>query len=449
MTGAERLADFALAFQVEALPDHVAVAARLHLLDAIGVGIAASTGADQAGWTNAIEAGGQATTLAGGKAAPADAAMLNGMLIHSLEFDDTHVPSVVHGSAVAAPVALAAAEMVADSNGYDLSSAYVIAWEIAIRLGLAAPGAFQARGVQVTAIAGAIAAAAAAGRVAGLGRQQLVSAIGIAGSQASGFLAFLDDGSSVKALNPGWAARTGVTAAALAGAGMTGPRTILESRFGPFGAFGAPTDRIGDALGDLGEVWRLPEAAFKLYPCCHYIHPFLEAVSLLSAQGLSAQNLSHLTAYVPVPQAPLTAEPWERRQAPTSGYDAKWGLAYCMALFLTDGTVNVASFEVPPRERVVSLARRMAWAPMENSGFPDVFPASIEARTTHGQNLSAVVETVRGVPERPIAKAEILTKFRANAARRMHAEAAEALERAVLEVPGAPDLAAIRQTLSR
>ena len=77
--------------------------------------------------------------------------MINGALIHSLEYDDTHIGSVVHGSAVAAPLALAVAEL-AGASGRDLILGYIVAWEVAIRIGLAAPGDFQARGFQVTAV---------------------------------------------------------------------------------------------------------------------------------------------------------------------------------------------------------------------------------------------------------------------------------------------------------
>ena len=156
-----------------------------------------------------------------GLTAPA-AAMANGALMHSLEYDDTHIASVVHGGAVATPAALAAAEQ-RGAEGADLVVGYLVAWEAMIRLGLSAPGAFQANGFQISAVGGAIGAALAATAIRRLTEDQAVAALGIAGSQASGLMAFLNDGSTVKALHPGWAAHTGLTAAALAAAGMTGP----------------------------------------------------------------------------------------------------------------------------------------------------------------------------------------------------------------------------------
>lgn len=445
MTGAARIADFARDFRLSALPPAVKRAARLHMLDAIGVGIAAAAGPEQRQWARAVAPGTAASTLSGATAAATDAAMLNGALIHSLEFDDTHVASVIHGSAVAAPVALAATEETG-GDGDALLSAFVIAWEVMIRIGLAAPGAFQARGAQVTAVAGAIGAAAAASRVMGLDQARTCAAIGIAGSQASGLLAFLSDGSSVKALNPGWAAHSGLIAARLARGGMTGPADILEHRFGPMQVFGADPAGLETALDDLGTRWHLPDAAFKLYPACHYIHPFLELTERLIADGVTADDVASMILHVPAEEIPLIAAPWERRQAPGSGYDGKWGLPYCVALMLTGGHVDVASFETAPRPAVITLARRMELAPWQGAGFPARFPARIVLETIDGRSMDLSVATVRGAPGREISDDDVLAKLRANLARRLDPAQAARLTSAMLDGP-LPDLPTLSRVL--
>jgi 2-methylcitrate dehydratase PrpD len=431
MSGASRIADFALHAVNDGVPDDVLAAARLHFLDAIGVGIAASTVADNSTWSQAATPG-YASLLGGGTAEAGAAAMINGALIHALEYDDTHIGSVVHGSAFAAPLALAVTQLCA-ATGRDLIRAYIVAWEVAIRIGMAGPGAFQAKGFQVTSIGGAIGAAAAASRITGLDRQQTISAIGIAGGQASGTLAFLADGAMSKALNPGWAARMGIESARLAAAGMTGPESILESRFGVMNAFGNGADDLDRHLANLGDEWFLNEAAFKLYPCCHYIHPFLEAVEGIMAEGIDAEDIVKLTAFVPPPAAPLVCEPWERRQEPASGYDGKWGLAYCMALMFMQGRVDVASFESQPRDDVIALAKRMDWQPMQDHGFPNRFAARIEIHTKRGP-VNAEVVQVRGAPDRPVDKSAIVAKFTGNAARRLDAATAEQLMEIILNI---------------
>lgn len=452
-TAARRIARFATTLRLDAVPAPVVEAAKLHLLDALGVGLAASRVGHSARWIEAarrIGGSGPSTGLGGSEGLSATAAaLLNGALIHSLEYDDTHTASVVHGSAFAAPAALAAAEE-AGADGAALLSGYLAAWEVTIRLGLSAPGTFQANGFQVSAVGGAIGAAAAAAAIGDLGEDEAVSALGIAGSQASGLMAFLGDGSTVKALHPGWAAHTGIAACALAAAGMTGPAAIVEGRFGFLEAFARDPDaagRLDRALADLGSVWHLPDAAFKLYPCCHYIHPFLEAMQELVDGGLTADGLAELTCLVPPPEAPLICEPWERRQRPASGYDGKWGLAYCLAALLVDGRVDIASFDRAPDERIVALARRMAWRPMPAHRFPRHFEAAIEARLADGSVRRARVDDVLGAPGRPVPVGEVLAKFEANAARALAPAAVAAVRDAVLALDGSAEIGALTRSL--
>ena len=125
--------------------------------------------------------------------------MINGGLIHSLEFDDTHTASIVHGSSLVACVALAVAQE-AGADGRSVLGALVRGWEAFIRIGLAAPGAFQAQGFQITAVGGAPIAALIAGELLDLDEDQRVNAVGISLSQASGVFEFLTNGSSVKSL---------------------------------------------------------------------------------------------------------------------------------------------------------------------------------------------------------------------------------------------------------
>jgi len=453
-TAARRLARFAANLRLEDIPNPVVRAAKLHFLDAIGVGLTASTVPLSAGWADSarkIGGGGGGATVFGqpDSMSAAMAALVNGTLVHSLEYDDTHIGSVVHGGAVAAPTALAVAEA-GGADGARLLAGYIAAWESMIRLGLAAPGAYQANGFQISAAGGAIGAAVAAAAIGGVTEDHAVSALGIAGSQASGLLEFLSDGSTVKALHPGWAAHTGIAAVALAEAGMTGPETILEGRFGFLASFArdpGAAERLAGHLDTLGQVWHLPDAAFKLFPCCHYIHPFLEAMQMLIDNGLSLPNIAAITCYVPPPEAPLICQPWQRRQSPVSGYDGKWGLAYCLAALLVDGRVDVATFTTPPDAEIVEAARRISWQPLTGHSFPDRFEAVIEARLTDGGTRSQRIESVRGGPGRPIPEAEVLEKFHANAQRAIKPSDVEALCGAILSVDTGPTLAPLTKAL--
>ncbi|GJD53137.1 hypothetical protein OPKNFCMD_5908 [Methylobacterium crusticola] len=435
------------------LPGAVAQAARLHLLDAVGVGLAAAgspAGAPYRRFAAASGRGGPAGILgAPAGAAPADAALVNGGLIHSLEYDDTHTGSIVHGSAVLAPAALAAGQA-AGASGAALLAAYAVGWEVLIRIGLAAPGAFQARGFQVTSVGGALAAALVAGTLGSLGEDEAVAAVGIALSGASGGFEFLTNGASVKSLHPGWAAHAGLTAAALARAGLTGPETAFEGRCGLFAAFAGDARAAGafaEALDDLGTVWHLPDAAFKFHPCCHYLHPFVEAAGELAGRGLAPDAIEALTCRVPAGAAPIICEPWAAKQAPATGHAARWSLPIVVAARLVEGRVDLATFEAPARAPVRALARRIAWEPLPAARFPVAFEAEILARTRDGAAHAVRVDDVYGNAGRPAGAEAVAAKFRRNAARALAPDAVRAVEAALGALAAAPSLDALAGAL--
>ena len=260
-SAATRLADFALQLRHDEIPAPVVAAAKHHLLDALGCGLAAvALGEGGAGLAVAAAMSGaeEASLIGARERVPApSAALANGMRIHALDFDDTHAESVAHVSAVIVPAALAVAES-RSTGGRELLSALVAANELVARIGGAAPGEFHARGFHPTAIAGVFGAAAAAARLDGAQLETAVSALGIAGSMASGLFAYLDDATATKPIHAGWAAHAGLVAARLAAAGAQGPPHVLEGRFGLFEAFVGRVPDLDAAIADLGRRWRRP-----------------------------------------------------------------------------------------------------------------------------------------------------------------------------------------------
>ena len=437
------------ALAAQPLPAHVLRAAELHLLDALGVGLAASRLAPGAPWAS------YARTLPSGPAGvlgqhagapPADAALCNGGLIHALEFDDTHTASIVHGSAVVAPAALAAGQA-AGAAGNQVLLAYALGWEVLARIGLAAPGGFQAAGFQVTSVGGAPVAALVAAWLMRLDADGMMNAAAIALSQAGGTFEFLSNGSSVKSLHPGWAAHGGVTAAALAAAGLMGPETALEGRYGLFAAFtrdAASAERFRALLETLGHEWHLPDAAFKLLPCCHYIHPFVEAASQLPP--LAPDSIAEALFYVAPGAAAIICEPWETKQAPATPHAARWSLPVAVAAQLAEGRVDLGTFERPPSPEILDLARRMRWEALPDPAFPKRFPAALTVRLRDGTQHSAAVADVLGNAGRPAPEDAVLAKFRRNAGS-VPLDAA-ALEREVLLLHAAPDLDGVTAALA-
>ena len=437
------------------LPEEVMTAARLHFLDALGVGLASAgspIGAAYRAVAGELAKGGPATVLGRtATASAADAALINGGLIHSLEFDDTHTGSIAHGSAVLAAASLAVGEA-QNASGAALLSAYARGWEVLIRFGLAAPNGFHAKGFMSTSVTGTLVTALMSAELMGLDEDRTVAAIGIALSQASGVMEFLTNGSSVKSLHPGWAAHGGIVAALFARAGMTGPETSLEGKHGLFRQFTgdeAAAGRFRSLLGGLGREWHLPKAAYKFYPCCHYLHPFIEAAGKLAERGVRAADVERIVCRVPQGEAAVICEPWETKQSPANGHAARWSLPITVAAQLVEGKVDLATFETPASAAVRSLARRISWQPLSGARFPERFEAELSYETKAGKSETVRIDDVFGNHTRSPGAEAVLTKFRSNAARSLKSDAVGALERAVQDLSVARDLKALSAALRR
>ena len=442
------LAARVLALRAEQLPGAVADAARLHLLDALGVAIAGSVAPTTPLREGLLRLGLGDSTVVGRpeRLAPASAALVNGTYAHAMEFDDTHVASVIHGSAVVVPAALAAAER-SGASGAQLLLGIAAGWEALVLLGLASPGGYQAAGFQTVAVAGPFGAAIAAAVVERAPVAILAAALGICGSQASGSFAFLSDAANVKALHAGWAAHAGLLALDLAAAGVAGPARVFEDRFGFFAGYAhdaqAP-ERLRELLPGVGERWALPDAAFKGYPCCHYIHPFLEIAERLHADGAGPEDVERLVCHVPDGAAPIVCEPWASKRAPSSDHDARWSLPVCVAQVLLHGRLRSEDVTgIATDAEVLALAQRIDWEPWTGSGFPARFPARVTVQRGDGRCEELEVPDVRGTPSRPWSPGDVAAKFQANVEPVLGADRAARIAAAVEDLPGAADVRAL------
>ena len=446
-TIAYRLAERALSLSYEDIPESVLEHAKLHLLDSIGVALAAAAtkpGKEIGRAARSLGAGDEATVIGAPERLPApSAALVNGALIHGLEYDDTHTGSIIHGSSVVVPSVLAATEE-NGAGGKELLTSLVLGWETMIRLGLVAPGAFQARGFHTTGVCGGFASALVAGRLAGLSVPRLTSALGIAGSQASGLFEYVVGGASVKSVHPGWAAHNGIIATRLANCGVSGPETVFEGRFGFYSThtYRAPEELLlQDLYRDVGERWYTTELSYKPYPCCHFNHAFLDCAAQLVSEGLKADDVEEVVCRVAPEIVPVVCEPRETKASPRGGYEARFSLPYCVAAMLCHGEVGLDTFsdESVADGRLLELARRVRYETDPNTGFPEVFPGSVEVRTRNGRKLSRKVEVNRGGPRNPMPEGEILQKFRDNALRTLSPHDVERLLEAVRSLEDTDD----------
>ncbi|GAA3737699.1 MmgE/PrpD family protein [Salinactinospora qingdaonensis] len=375
-----------------------------------------------------------ATGFGTGNRLPApSAALVNGTLAHALDFDDTHLPSVLHPSASVIPAALATAEAHGRTGAQALDAAG-LGIELAVRLGMAGydeklgNSIFFERGQHATAICGAVGAAMASALLQGLDAAGVAHAAGVAASMGSGLLEANRTGGTVKRVHCGWAAHAGVSAADLARHGLTGPPTVVEGRFGFLEAFCGDAGRAQDVVADFTEEWELPGIFFKPYPCNHFTHAGIDAALQLRGDGLPVGEVVELELGAPTSVLRTIGEPPEEKAHPRSGYHAAFSGPYTVAAALLGGGGLGLSHEdftdaaAGDADRL-ALAAKVRCVPDAECDrvFPYQFPAVLTAVLADGTRRTARVSANRGGPGNPLSDEELARKFRINAARRTSA----------------------------
>jgi 2-methylcitrate dehydratase PrpD len=196
-------------------------------------------------------------------------------------------------------------------------------------------------------------------------------------------------------------------------------------------------------LKNLGDEWETVRSSFKLYPCCHLNHAYLDAVARLKrTEGLRAEQVAEIECLVPAGEVPIVCEPVAAKLRPRTPYDAKFSLAFCVAAALAGDRVGIAAFSAESirEDRVLALAARVRYTVDAASLYPRTFPGWVRVRLADGRTLEAREESQRGGPDRPIAPDEMIAKFRDNATRLLPPPRVAALEDAVLGMERARDL---------
>ncbi|EAK0847196.1 MmgE/PrpD family protein [Campylobacter lari] len=427
----EKLAEFIVNLDYEAIPSEVKQRAKELMLDALGTAIAAKNEACVLNATKAFEAlsinPSEKIWSEDKKLDVIYAAMVNAIAAHALDFDDTHTEAILHASAILTPLCLTYGFSVS-KDGKKVLKAFIVGWEIAARVGIASKGSFHKRGFHTTAIAGIFGSVAASCVLLDLNKEQIINALGLAGSFASGVNEFLSNGSNSKVLHIANALKNGILVANFAKANMSGPLSIFEGRDNIFRTFGLEDECDKNELcKGLNEIWQVMQVSLKPYPSCHFAHGLIDCAMSLRNDGLKAQDIKSLHCFVDEVPISFICDPIEAKYTPQSAYAAKFSMPFLMALAFFDGKITLKSYENLNRAELIEFAKKISYEKKKSSGFPKYFPGHLEAVLNDGRVIKKDVLINKGNFDNPLSFDELKDKFLSNTSIALSLEKTEEL----------------------
>jgi len=331
-----------------------------------------------------------------------NAALVNGISSHVLDFDDTHARTV-HPSAPVLPALLGYAEW-RGLSGAQLVHAFVLGVETECRIGLSVFPEHYERGWHITGTAGVFGAAAAIGKVLGLDERKMAWALGIAATQAAGLREMF--GSDCKSLHPARAAQGGLTAALLAASGFTSSERAIEA---PRGFAHVTSTKFDPAVitEELGTRYELLNNMYKPYACGLVTHAAINGcIDLAREHSIRARDVERIDLTVWPMVMELTAN-----RAPRNGLEGKFSIFHACAAGIIHGAAGEAQFAdaVVQDPEVIALRERVF-------AVPDPAIRKLEARVTirlkNGAAHSKHVEHALGTLPRPMSDADLEAKFK-------------------------------------
>lgn len=411
----QRLAEFAIGTPASRLSSAVRALARNAAIDTVGCALAAlnepvvrivnksvtdaTTGLSASVWG------------LGRKVGVADAAFLNAVSSHALDFDDNIPTMRGHPSTTMLPTALAVGEALG-ASGADVLDAFVIGLEVAGKLGLAFGPGHYTRGWHPTSSVGMFGATAAAVRLLGLSADQMCHAWGIVASQTAGLIA--NFGTMAKPFHAGHAARCAVQAALLVRDGFAAnsamfdekPRSVIATYRGE------DSLPLAQLIPRLGSPWEIedPGLFVKLWPCCYCSHrPISGLLQLMRQHAIRPEEVQEIAiGFPPGTDAGLI------KQLPTTGLGGKFSIEYTAAALVIDGVVNLETFTDAMfyRPIVHALMEKVRSYTMEDGkrwsstvGYNDVAIVTARGR------LAMRVDETPGSPKVPLPAAQVDAKF--------------------------------------
>ena len=416
----EKFANFCEELKYEDLPHDVIKRTKLLILDTVGIIIRARHDAEStSSLVSAIErlemSNGSCQVFSDNKSySPSAAALLNGTLAHSLDFDDTHAEASLHSSAPILAAALAAAEM-NKSSGQQLITACVVGYEIQIRLGLAGgSSAHYKKGFHPSATCGIFGATAAAGYLMGLNKDQYISAFGIALSQSAGSMQFLTDGAWTKRSHVGQAAQNGLSCAIMAAEGFKGPSKAFEGQWGYFHSYASGGD-MEKAIDGLGKKFETLNLGVKPYPSCRYSHAAIDGIiELKNELGFSTAELDDIDIGLSETALNIIGYPLSDKQNPKSVVDGQFSMPFCAAVTVKSGGLKWDDYKNHLNDSdTLSLCNKIKVSPDKDAEecCPEYMSAKVKV-VVKGKKYEKFVKIPKGEPENFMEDSEFISKFR-------------------------------------
>ena len=344
------------------------------------------------------------------------AAFVNGIAAHGEDFDDTYEGGPVHAGAVVVPALLAAAQR-HGLSGEMLLRGIAIGVELTCRLCSVAPMKVHKAGFHPTAIFGVFGAVAGLGAALRLTQQQIVDALGIAGSMAGGIIEYLADGSWTKRMHPGWAAQSAYRAVRLAQNGFKGPATVFEGKHGVFHGFANTSDGDFEAmLAGFGQTWVWTSIAFKPYACGTMAHPFIDCAREFRAKGIALDQIKSIECNTAEGIVHRLWEPLALKQSPPNGYAAKFSIPYAIAVGLTFDNAGLGEYAeaVVQRADLRALAAKVSYIVDPANPYPKQFTGHLRITLHNGEVHEHHQGFFKGGVDHPMSDADLQQKFLAN-----------------------------------
>ena len=450
------IADWVAGLHYRAIPAEVIGRIKLLILDSLGCAV---FGADLP-WSRILidtlatvdRTAGCAVWGTGRRLSAPHAALVNGTLVQSFELDDVHRVGVMHVGAVTLPGVLAVAELQPAISGRGLLVAAVAGYEIGPRVGLCMGPEHIGQGWHSGATLGVFSSAAGSAAALRLPAEQVVHALGIAGTQSAGLMA-AQFGAMVKRMHAGRSAQSGLYGALLAQRGFTGITDVFENEYGGFcTTFSRSTDRFDrvELTSGLGERFETTRIALKFYSCVGSNHTTLDAIRILQArQPFGPHDVERVT--VQASQVTVDHVGWPYR--PDGMTSAQLNLPYCVATLLLEGDVFVDQFA----EELVADPARMALSRRVDVVEDPAITARgrsyrhmvhVEILLKDGTVMAQTVEAPRGSEHAFASEADVIAKFRKLAARRISDTAADRLVAQVMTAETLPSAAELVRSLA-